>query len=43
MTYEGPREPRNDNRHWRGTTWWLLVVIFILLGAVAGKLLERMF
>jgi hypothetical protein len=39
--HEGPRDPGNDNRPKRTTTWWLMVVIFGLLGLIAGNLVQR--
>ena len=39
--HEGPREPGNDNRPKRTRTWWLMLVIFGLLGLVASQLMQR--
>ncbi len=39
--HQGPQEPENDQRPKRGTTWWLMLVIFVLLGLVAGNLIQR--
>jgi hypothetical protein len=36
--HEGPRDPDNNNRPKRTTSWWLMLVIFGLLGLIAGNL-----
>ena len=41
--HEGPREPENDNQPKRTTTWWLMLVIFALLGLIASQLVHRWF
>jgi len=41
--HEGPREPGNDNRPGRTTTWWLMLVIIGLLGLITGNLVQRWF
>ena len=43
--HEGPRGPDHDNdkRPQRTTTWWLMMVIFALLGLIAGNLVQRWF
>ena len=39
--HEGPRDPENDNRPKRTTTWWLMLVIFGLPVLSAGNLIQR--
>ena len=39
--HEGPRDPDHDSRPKRTTAWWLTLVIFGLLGLIAGNLLQR--
>ena len=39
--HEGPRDPDNDNQPKRPTSWWLMLVIFGLLGLIAGNLVQR--
>jgi len=39
--HEGPRDPDNDNRPKRTTTWWLMLAIFVLLGLISGQLWQR--
>ena len=41
--HEGPREPENDNQPKRTTTWWLMLVIFGLLGSMASRLAQPWF
>jgi hypothetical protein len=41
--HESPREPENDNQPKRSTTWWLMLVIFGLLGLMASQLVQRWF
>ena len=41
--HEGPRDPGNDNQPKRTTTWWLMLVIFGLLGLIASQFVHRWF
>ena len=36
--HEGPPEPERPKRT---TAWWLMLVIFGLLGLIAGELVQR--
>jgi hypothetical protein len=38
--HESPREPEHEKPK-RTTAWWLMLVIFGLLGLIAGELVQR--